>query len=59
MDNIFSIQSLWELSVAIATRVLIQSASKPIAGNAPPHSTMMLHLKFDYDRPTGLRDIHL
>ena len=34
MDNIFSIQSLWELSVAIATRVPIQSASKPYAGNA-------------------------
>ena len=52
MDNIFSIQSLWELSVAIATRVLIQSASKPYAGNAP--TTMMLLIRFDCDRLTGL-----
>ena len=38
MDNISSIQSLWELSVAIATRVLIQSASKAYAGNMPHYN---------------------
>ena len=36
MDNIFTMRSLWELSVAIETRVLIQSASNPNAGNSPP-----------------------
>ena len=33
---LFPIISLWELSVAMETRVLILSASKPNTGNPPP-----------------------
>ena len=39
------------------TRVLIQSALKPYA--AFPHTPMMLHIKFDEDRPTVVRDIQV
>ena len=47
--------SQWGLSVAMETRVLIQSAPKPYT--AFPPTPMMLHLKFDQDWPTGFRDI--
>ena len=36
VDKLFPIISLWELSVAMGTRVLILSASKPNTGNPPP-----------------------
>ena len=39
------------------TRVLIQSAPKPYA--AFPPTSMMLHIKFDQDWPTGFRDIQV
>ena len=39
------------------TRVLIQSASKHYAAFPHPHVT--LHVKFDQDWPTGLRDIQV
>ena len=39
------------------TRALIQFASKLYA--AFPHSPLMLHIKFDQDWPTGLRDIQV
>ena len=55
-DIIFPIISLWELSVAMETRVLIQSAPKPYAAFPPPQ---MLHLKFDQDWPTGFKDIQV
>ena len=43
------------LSVAIETRVLIQSALKAYTASPPP--PVMLHIKFDKDWPTGFRDI--
>ena len=51
----FPIISQWGLSVAMDTRVLIQSAKKPYA--AFPPSQVMLHIKFDQNWPTGLRDV--
>ena len=39
------------------TRVFIQSASKPYTAFSPP--PVMLHIKFDQDWPTGLRDIQV
>ena len=42
------------VSVAMETRVLIQSAPKPYAA-----ILVMLHIKFDQDRPTGFRDIQV
>ena len=39
------------------TRVLIQSAPKPYA--AFPTTSMMLHIKFDQDWPTGFWDIQV
>ena len=47
----------WALSVAMETRVLIQSVPKPYAAFRP--TIMMLHIKFDQDWPTGLRDIQV
>ena len=41
-DIVFPIISQWELSVAMETRVLIQSAPKPYAASP-------LHIKFDQD----------
>ena len=35
-DTVFTIITLWELSVAMETRVLIRSGSKPNAANPPP-----------------------
>ena len=35
-DTVFSIINLWELSVAMETRVLIRSGLKPNAANPPP-----------------------
>ena len=49
---IFPIISKWGLSVA-----MIQSAPKPYAAFAP--TPMMLHIKFDQDWPTGIRDIQV
>ena len=47
--KIFPIIPLWELYVAMETRVRIQSGQNPIA----------LQIKFGCDRPTGCRDIHV
>ena len=52
----FPIISLWELSVAMETRVLIRSRPKPYAAFPRP---MMLQMKFDFNRPAGLRDIRV
>ena len=49
--------SQWGLSVAMDTRVLIQSASKTLCSLSPP--PVMLHIKFDQDWPTGLTDIQV
>ena len=49
--------SFWGLSVAMETRVLIQSAPKTLCSLSP--TPMMLHIKFDQDWPTGLRDIQV
>ena len=57
MDKIFPNITLWELSVAMETRVLIRYGPKPNAANPLP--PMMLKMKFDYDPPAGLRDIHV
>ena len=54
-DIIFPIISQWGLSVAMETKVLIQSAPKHYAA-FPPNPTM-LHIKFNQDWPTGFRDI--
>ena len=54
-DIIFPIISQWGLSVAMKTRVLIQSATKPYA--AFPPTPVMLHIKFDQDWQTGFKDI--
>ena len=56
-DIIFPIISQWGLSVAMGTRVLIQSASKHYV--AFFLSPVMLHIKFDQDWPNGLRDIQV
>ena len=44
------------LSVAMDTRVLIQSASNIMQ---PFPNPVILHIKFDQDWPTGLRDIQV
>ena len=44
----FPIITLWELFVAMETRVLILPGPKPNAINPPPQS-MMLEIKFGYD----------
>ena len=56
-DIIFPIISQFGLSVAMETRVLIQSAPKPYA--AFPTTSIMLHIKFDQDWPTGFKDIQV
>ena len=56
-DIVFPIISQWELSVAMVTRVLVQSVPKPYA--AFPPTPVMLHIKFDQDWPTGFRDIQV
>ena len=53
----FPIVSLWELSVAMETTILIQSVPKPNAVN-PPYPAMV-HIKFDQDWPTIFKDIAL
>ena len=37
--KVFPIITLWELSVAIETRVLIRSGAKPNAAFSPPNDT--------------------
>ena len=54
---IFPIISQWGLSVAMKTRVLIQSAPKLYAALPPP--PMTLQIKFDQEWPTGFRDIQV
>ena len=49
--------SLWELSVAMETRVPIRSGQKPNAAFSPIQ--MMLWIKFGCNRSTGLRDINV
>ena len=55
---VFPIISQWGLSVAMETRILIQSALKPYAAFPPPQWPM-LHIKFDQYWPTGFRDIQV
>ena len=57
VDIIFLIISQWGIFVAMDIRVLIQSASKQYA--AFPLPPVMLHIKFDQDWPTDLRDIQV
>ena len=52
----FPIITLWELSVAMYTRVLTRSGPKP---NAFSPYTMMLQIKFGYDWTTGCGDIEV
>ena len=52
-----SIISQWGITVAMETRVLIQSAPNPYA--AFPPTPVMVHIKFDQDWPTGFRDIQV
>ena len=49
--------TLWELSVAMETRVLISPGLKPRA--AFPLTPIMLQIKFDCDLPTGPRNINV
>ena len=51
------IKSQWGLSVAMDTRVFIQSTSNQYA--AFTHPSVMLHIKFEQDWPTGLRYIQV
>ena len=53
---IFPIITLWELSIAMETRVLIRSYPKKCSQSPIP---MMLLVKFDNDWPAGFRDIHV
>ena len=54
LPDIFPILSLWELLVAMKIRVFIRSAPNPYA-----HTLVMLHIKFDQDWPTDLRDMQV
>ena len=54
-DALFPIITLWELFVAMETRVLIWSAPKCSLFPTP----MMLQIKFDCNRPAGLGDSHV
>ena len=47
----------WGISDAMETVVLIQSALKTLCSLFP--TPMMLHIKFDQDWPTGIRDIQV
>ena len=53
----FPIITLWELSVAMDTRVPIRSGPKPNA--AFPPTPIMVQIKFRYDWPTGCGDIQV
>ena len=55
--SFFPIISQWGLSVAMETRVLIQSVPKTLSSLSP--TPVMLHIKFDQDWPTGFRDIQV
>ena len=55
--KVFPIISLWELYVAMATRVPIQSAQNPLYRLSP--NLMMLYMKFDPNWPTDSRDMLL
>ena len=56
----FTIVRVWELSVAIEATVLIQSTQIHFAVIPQPSPvSTMLHMKFDQDWPTGLRDSQL
>ena len=47
--------TLWELSVAMETRVMIRSGRKPKAACSP--NPVMHQIKFDCDQPNGCGDI--
>ena len=55
----FPIVSLWELSAAMETRVLIRFGPKPNATLYLSLTYMMLQVKFDRNWPSGLRDIYI
>ena len=54
METSFSPVCQWELSVAMATTVLMESAPKPKSSISPV--PLMIHIKFDQDWPTDLGD---
>ena len=53
----FPIITIWELSVAMDTRIPIRSGPKPNEAFPPPQ--MMVQIKFRYDWPTGCGDIQV
>ena len=56
-NTVFAIITLWKLSVAMETTVLIQSGPKPIA--AFPPNPIMLQIKSDCNWPACCRDIRV
>ena len=56
-NTIFAIISQWGLSVAMDTRVFDPICLKTLCSLSTP--PVMLHIKFDQDWPTGLRDIQV
>ena len=56
-DIVFPIIRQWALSVAMETRVFVQSAPKTYA--AFPPTPVMPYIKFDQDWMTSLRDIQV
>ena len=52
----FPIITIWELTVAMKTRVLIRYGPKLMQHFPKP---MMPQMKFDYNLPSSLRDIHV
>ena len=55
----FPITSVWELSVAMETRVLIRSGPKPNAASPPPPRPNDVSDEFGNDMPTGCGDIQV
>ena len=54
METVFPTISQWELSVAMATTVLMESAPKPKISLSP--IPLMIHIKCDQDWPINLGD---
>ena len=55
LTRCFPILALWELSVAMEIRVPIRCGPKPFPHPYDPR----LHINFDCNRPTGLRDFYV
>ena len=54
VDMVFPIISQCELSVAMETAVLMESAPKPKSSRSP--IPLIIHIKFDQNWPTDLGD---